>query len=240
MTLALVCVLLSVFSLILPVTATDDTPTVGVKKGDWIEYTIEKTGQTATPEENMTWFRMDILDIEGVAFQVNVTVRYMNGTLRSSIWSFNFTEGNFGCWLIIPANLNAGDTFYDSYKAANVIIEGEKQKEVVGANRTITHACDSKRIIKEWDKATGVYTYAVERSKNFTIITQTVATNLWSPQSEVQNQEIHNTLIAVIIALATAVLLLLLVVRKPRFKREPLSSYAKKIAALNNHWLCPV
>jgi len=120
-TLALVCVLFSLSALILPIAAVD-RPTVGVKKGDWIEYTIEKTGQTAAPAKNMTWFRMEVLDVEGGAFQVNVTVRYINGTYRSSIWPFNFTEGNYGGWLIIPANLNPGETFYDSYKPGDIII----------------------------------------------------------------------------------------------------------------------
>jgi hypothetical protein len=138
--------------------------------------------------------------------------------------------------LILPKEiLAAGLSFQQtSIQATNFTVEGEEQKIVAGANRTITHACDSKRIIKEWDKATGVYTYAVERPKNYTIITQAVATNLWTPQNPIQNQENQNTLFAVIVALATAVLLLLLVVvRKPRFNRQPLSSGAqKKIAAL--------
>ncbi len=200
-TLALVCVLVSVSALMLPVAAADQ-PTVGVKKGDWIEYDVLYTGQTAAPAKNMTWFRMDIIDVTGTAFQTNVTVRYINGTLRSAVWSFNFSEGNYGGWLIIPANLNPGDTFYDSWKPADVFIEGEEQKMVAGAERTITHACDSKRIIKEWDKATGVYTYAVERPKNITIITQAVATNLWQPQNQEKDTELVNMLIVAVVSLA--------------------------------------
>jgi hypothetical protein len=230
--LALVCVLFCVSALIVPVAAAEP-PAVGVKKGDWIEYSILKTGQTAAPEKNMTGYRMEVLDVMNSAFHVNVTVRYVNGSVFSSVWTFNFTKGDLGGWVIIPANLNPGDKFYDGYSLSNVTVEGEEQKVVVGANRTITHACDLKRIIKEWDKATGVYTYAVERPKNFTIITQAVATNLWTPQNT-QNIENQNTLLAVIVALTTAVLLLLLVVlRKPSFSRQPLSSgVQKKIAAL--------
>ncbi len=230
--LSLILVLLTVLAFILPVTAVE-SPIVGVKKGDWIEYHVEKTGQTSAPAKNMTWFRMDILDVEGSAFDVNVTVLYVNGSIYSSIWKYNFTEGNFGGWIIIPANLNPGNTFYDSWSPANITIEGQEQKMVAGANRTITHACDSKRIIKEWDKATGVYTFAVERSKNITIITQAVATNMWAPQNQ-ETKEVFNTLLAVLVALVTAVLLLLLVVvRKPCFNRQPLSAGAqKKIAVL--------
>jgi hypothetical protein len=57
---------------------------VGVKKGDWIEYTVEITGPTSAPSHNITWFRMEILNVEGTAFQANVTVRNVNGTLSSS------------------------------------------------------------------------------------------------------------------------------------------------------------
>lgn len=233
-TLTLVCVLLCVSAFVVPVAASDPLA-VGVKKGDWIEYSILKTGQTAAPEKNMTWFRMDVLNVDDSAFYVNVTVRYVNGTVFSSVWTFNFTKGDLGGWVIIPANLNPGEKFYDGYTSSNVTVEGEEQKVVAGASRIITHACDTKRIVKEWDKATGVYTYAVERPKNYTIITQIVATNLWTPQNQIVNRETQNTLIAVIVALTTAVLLLLLVVmRKPRFiNRPPLSSGTqKKIAAL--------
>ena len=128
--------------------AYDEHP-VGVKTGDWIEYTVRITGQTPT-SKNITWFKTEILEVEGAAFQAKMTVRYVNGTLRSTIWKFNFTEGNVGGWVIIPPNLNPGNTFFDAAKPANITIEGEEQKIVAGATRTITHACDSTRIIKEW------------------------------------------------------------------------------------------
>ncbi len=48
-----------------------------------------------------------------MAFSVNLTARYANGTIGSAVWKFNFTEGNVGGWIIIPSNLGPGDTFYD-------------------------------------------------------------------------------------------------------------------------------
>ena len=211
-----------------------DEPSVGVKNGDWVEYTVKMTGQTSAPSKNMTWFRIEILDVEDTAFQAKVTVRYVNETLRSAIWKFNFTEGQCGGWLIIPPNIDTGDTFFDAAKPGNVTIEGEEQKTVAGAIRTITHACDSKRIIKEWDKATGVYTYAVERPKNFTIITNAIATNMWSPQILQLNQTVFKTLIAVNIVLAVLVLSLVIVVARRKTIKRPSLSYPSqgKIAAL--------
>jgi len=46
---------------------------VGVKKGDWIEYTISMTGPPLDPIRNLTWYRMDILEVDGAWFQVNKT-----------------------------------------------------------------------------------------------------------------------------------------------------------------------
>jgi uncharacterized membrane protein YozB (DUF420 family) len=210
-------------------------PSVGVKKGDWVEYTVKMTGQTSAPSKNMTWFRIEILGVEGAAFQANVTVRYVNGTFHSSVWKFNFTEGQCGGWLIIPSNLDAGNTFFDAAKPGNVTIEGEEQKIVAGASRTITHACDSKRIIKEWDKATGIYTYAVEHPKNFTIITNAIATNMWSPQILEVNQTVFYGLIAVSVVLAAGVMSLVVIVtkRKKSLKKPALHFLSQgKIAAL--------
>jgi hypothetical protein len=44
---------------------------VGVKKGDWIEYNVTTTG---TPEEghDVTWARMEILSVQGKDISVNV------------------------------------------------------------------------------------------------------------------------------------------------------------------------
>src|SRR4030067_925501 len=117
-----------------------DEPSVGVKNGDWVEYTVKMTGQTSAPSKNMTWFRIEILDVEDTAFQATVTVRYVNETLRSAIWNLYFTEGQCGGWLIIRPNIDTGDTFFDAAKPGNVTIEGEEQKTVAGAIRTITHA----------------------------------------------------------------------------------------------------
>ncbi len=162
---------------------------------------------------------MEILNVEGTAFQANMTVKYVNGTLHSSVWKLNFTEGNVGGWIIIPSNLGVGSKFYDSYKPADVTIEGEEQKIVAGTSRTITHACDSTRIIKEWDKATGVYTYSVEHPKNMTLITTAVATNIWNPQILEINQTVLYALIAVCTVLAVLVLFLVIVVARKRRKK---------------------
>ena len=179
---------------------------MGVKKGDWMEYKVNITGPTFAPSHNITRFRLEILNVEGAALQANITAWYVNGSIHSAVWKFNFTEGNVGGWIIIPSNLAVGDTFFDSGKPGNVTVEGVEQKTVAGATRVITHASDSKRPVKEWDMATGVYTYSVEHPKNLTIISTAVATNMWSPQILGINPPVFYELVAVIITLTVLIL----------------------------------
>jgi hypothetical protein len=192
----------------LPVNAFNES-SVGVKKGDWIEYSVNVTGGVPPPKLAIDSYRIEILDVKGAAFQANFIVRYVNGTVDSSVWNYNFTEGQVGGWTIIPKNLGVGDMFYDCSEPANVTIEGEEQQVVAGATRTIIHASDSIRLVKEWDKVTGVYTYSKEQPKNLTLITNAVATNMWSPQILGLNQsEIYILVISTVVLSLLAFFLL--------------------------------
>ena len=83
-----------------------DEPSVGVKEGDWIEYNISVNGTgSAPPTHDVRWMRLTVLSVQDTAFSINLTARYANGTVGSAIWKFNFSEGNVGGWIIIPANL---------------------------------------------------------------------------------------------------------------------------------------
>ncbi len=224
--------IVSISIVFFPVSANDNF-SVGVKKGDWIEYTVNITGPTSAPIHNISWFRIEILDVEGVAFDANVTVRNVNGSLSSSIWEFNFSEGNVEGWVIIPSNLGVGDIFYDSSKPANITILGEEQKIVAGATRTITHSSDSTRPIKEWDKATGVYTYSVEYPKNFTVISQAISTNMWNPQTLDLNKTTFNAVVALSIVLTGFIASSLVITRRDKIRKLTLiHSSQGKIAVL--------
>jgi uncharacterized membrane protein YozB (DUF420 family) len=203
--LILASLMLSVSFFASPIFAASE-PSVGVKEGDWIEYSVSVTGPTLAPTHNITWFRIEILNVEGAAFQANITVRNTNGTVFSSMWKFNIIEGQVQGWIIIPSNLAVGNTFFDAAKLGNVTIAGEDQKIVAGATRTITYASDSKRLVKEWDKTTGVYTYSLEHPKNLTVISNAVATNMWNPQTLESNQTMLYALTAASIAASVFVL----------------------------------
>ena len=85
--------------------------------------------------QDLTWAKIEIVDVEGEAFHANFTVKYVNGTLSTSIRSFNFSTGNVQAWIIIPANLSPGQIFYDSSINSNVTIQGQIQKTVAGAEQ---------------------------------------------------------------------------------------------------------
>ena len=157
-------------------------PATGVKKGDWVEYSFNIKGPPLDPIRNLTWYRTEILEVDGTWFRANKTALLTNGSFSCSIWDFNLTEGQVQSWAIIPANLGSGDTFFDASKSANISIEGEEQKTLLGASRTVTHASEPGIVYREWDKTTGVYVHAVTYNNNYTVVTDAVATNLWSPE----------------------------------------------------------
>ncbi len=196
---------------------------VGTKKGDWIEYAMNITGPPVPEANNITWYRCDVLEVNGDSILVNKTGLMSNGTLQSSLWDFNLSEGQVFGWSIIPADLGVGDQFFDIMKGGNVTIAGEEQKTVLGATRTVTHGSD-ERIYKEWDKATGFYIHAVEHTADYTIITDAVATNMWSPTAPWLNPVIL-VLLAAATALAAAIVGFAFLVKKKMGKRVSTTAF---------------
>jgi hypothetical protein len=177
---------------------------VGVKKGDWIEYTVSTTG---TPEEghDVTWARMEIVEVQGNEIKANVTTKAQNGTLDSMIMTLNPEKGNVGIWFIIPADLNVGEAFYDAEIDKNVTVEGSEQRTIADATRTVTHASTPERV-KSWDKTTGVFVESIATLENYTLYAAVTKTNLWSPQILGVDAAVFYaaTISAVIIAVAVA------------------------------------
>jgi hypothetical protein len=186
---------------------------VGVKKGDWIEYEVTTTG---TPEEghDVIWARMEILDVQGKEISVNVITKAVNGTFSSMVMTMNPEKGNVGIWFIIPANLNVGDTFYDASVGRTVTIEGSEQREVAGATRTVTHASTPERI-KSWDKSTGVFVESIDTLPNYTLNAIATKTNMWNPQMLGIDQNLFYALVGVTVA-AVAVAVLAVARRKKK------------------------
>ena len=190
-------------------------PSVGVKKGDWIEYDVNIIGNPPAVHRNVTWMRMDVLQVDGTSFPVNLTVRFANGTLDSSIWNFNLADGNTEGWVIIPSDLGSGDVFFDNFSKTDkyITIQSQEQKTVLGATRTITYANDTYRD-KQWDKTTGVFIGSSEIFRNWSAFVTAVSTNMWSPQILGTNQIVFYALAGASIVLTVSLLSFFVIERK--------------------------
>ncbi len=231
--LVLATLLVSVSIIALPACANGE-PSVGVKEGDWIEYNVTVTGNPPPVHRNVTWWRLEVLQVEGTAFPANVTVGYANGTVESTIWEFNFSEGNTEGWVIIPSNLSPGDAFFDNYSKTDkhIVIQSEEQKTVLGASRTVTYANDSYRD-KYWDKATGVFIASSEVFKNWSAYVTASATNMWSPQILGLNYGFFYALASASIALAgLASSAVILATRRQKTTAAPLSYRSQRNTAV--------
>ncbi len=211
-------------------------PSVGVKPGDWIEYGITHNGTSSPPPtHDVNWMRLEVLGVNGAAFSVNVTAHYNNGTVGSEVWYLNFSEGNVGGWIIIPSNLSLGEAFFDcsihNHKPVNVTIQGQQQKSILGADRTITYGEDGFRY-KEWDKATGFFVGSSETYRNvtfkdgyyidsLTVTAKACATNLWSYTTPVESQSMFYTIVIVVVLAACVFSTALLIARRRHVHLNP-------------------
>jgi hypothetical protein len=153
---------------------------VGVKKGDWIEYDVTTTGNPPTGHD-VTWARLEILEVQGTELTVNVTTEAINGTFASNLLTLNPALGQVGVWYIIPSGLDSGDSFYDANEGKNVTIQSISQRTIAGAARTVTQTAIAERI-KSWDKNTGVFVETIDSPPGYTLDAIAVSTNMWSPQ----------------------------------------------------------
>jgi hypothetical protein len=180
---------------------------VGVKEGDWIEYTVNTTG-TPPREFAVTWAKMEILNVQDTTVRTNVTVKTLEGNLKNVIMTFNLEKGQVGAWFIIPAGLNTGDCFWDASLGRNVTVEGEEQLTFGGATRTITNATTPQRL-KYWDKATGIFIQCIDVFDNYSINATAVRTNMWDTKTMKQQKDAFNENVAAVVLAVTACLLLL-------------------------------
>lgn len=191
--------------------------TIGVKPGDWIEYKVITTGAPPS-EKDIDWARMEVLDVQGNKFHVNTTGHQLNGVYSSFIRTFDFLAGEVSAWIIIPANLSPGDTFYDAVDNKSYAIQGELQETIAGAARTVTYLNDSMGRYKQWDKATGVFVETVDNvGGNYTVNAVANATNMWNPQILGLDQNVlYLMVVAVVVIVVVAAVLVVLGARRKK------------------------
>ena len=152
---------------------------VGVKKGDWIEYQVTYTG-TPTEGHDVTWARMEIKDVQGKNISVDITVDHSNGTREGMTITLNLETGQLGDDFVIPANLNSSDTFFDK-NVGNITISSVEERTYAGATRAVAHATTPETSYY-WDKATGILVEGNSQFPAYTMNTIVDKTNIWQPQ----------------------------------------------------------
>ena len=178
---------------------------VGVKKGDWIEYTVTYTG---TPPEGheANWARMEVLDVQGTEITLNLTAVAPNGTSSSQTYTLNLEAGELGDDFIIPANLKDGDVFFDA-RDGNITIGSAETRTYSGANRVVVIG-SMRQAVDYWDQSTGVLLEGTSTLAEYTMTAKVDKTNLWGTQQAGLDQTV---LIAValvaIIVIAAAIIL---------------------------------
>ena len=154
---------------------------VGVKPGDWIEYTVTCTGNV--PEaHDVNWGKFEIIAVEGKKIEVNITSRYsVDGREETETYTLNLETGQIGDAFIIPANLNAGDVFLEQH-VGTITISGVEERTCTGAKRSVVYATTPQTIFC-WDRSTGVLVEANSTYPEFTMITKAEETNMWQTQT---------------------------------------------------------
>ena len=206
LTLSSLLILFNVFS----ATVSADV-SVGVKQGDWIEYNVSFTGNPPV-EHDVLWARMEVKGVESKRVNATFTSQLSNGSMLDVVENLDFEAGRLIDLFIIPANLNAGDKFYDN-AVGNVAIDGVEVRTYAGAARTVVHAAavDTQWY---WDKSTGVVVEARTSNSVYTLDTIAVTTGLWSPQILGLDSTVFYALVTALAGVAIVAAVVLVVRRK--------------------------
>lgn len=189
---------------------------VGVKRGDWIEYTVSYSG-SPSQGHSITWARMEILEVQGVNISVMMTSQFADGSRGTINTTMNLETGHLIDDFVIPANLNVGDTFLDE-NLGNVTITTSENGLYVGATRTVlTSTIGNNTYV--WDQATGVSVKGTSKTADYTIYTIIADTNMWQPQPT-SNKSLDFTSIFLVLAFGTIVLIVALLASASYIRRK--------------------
>jgi hypothetical protein len=188
---------------------------VGVKKGDWIEYQVTITGNPPQ-DHNITWARMDVTSVQGEAISLDIQTRFSNGTLLLEKITLNLATGVLGDAFFVPTNLNPGDKFYDMYQG-NITITSIEQRTAAGAERTVVSGATNQTTYY-WDRQTGILVAATSTFLEYTMHTKTSGTNIWQPRILGLDSTVFYTLAAAVVIGLVAIAVLLVWRKKVHVK----------------------
>lgn len=184
---------------------------VGVKKGDWIEYAVTYTG-LPNQGHGIIWAHMEVTDLQGTNIIVSIDSRYPNGSTELFNSTLNLKSGKLIDDYIIPANLHADDTFLDQ-NLGNVTISRSEQKTYSGATRTVLYGATSQNTYI-WDQATGVTVEGKSQQPDYTMHTIVVDTNMW------QSSEDLNIETLIVVAVLAMVVIVTIVLSAFRYRKR--------------------
>jgi hypothetical protein len=174
---------------------------VGVKKGDWIEYSVNYTG-SPSQGHGINWARMEITNVQSTIISVSINSRYPNGSTEIFNSTLNLQTGKLIDDFIIPANLNAGDTFLDQ-NLGNITISHVEEHVYAGATRTVLYASTNQSSYV-WDQITGVSVEGASQQPDYSMHTVVLNTNLWQPSGDSGSYVLVLIAFVAIIALVAA------------------------------------
>jgi len=178
---------------------------VGLKEGDWVEYTATYTGNP--PDTYPETARIEVKTIQGTLIIVEIERTLLNGTQTSRTETFNLETGAHDL-LIIPANLGEDDEVYHE-DIGTVTIEGVENYNFKGTTRELVYA----QVLNtefSWDRSTGMLIEAIQTTDTFTQTLLAVNTNIVQTQaSDINPMLIYGIVIAAIIIIIVVVLLVL-------------------------------
>jgi hypothetical protein len=177
---------------------------VGVKAGDWIEYTVSYTGSPVAGHD-VVWARMEVLEVQGPTITVKITSRFSDGTTEQLNTTLNLETGHLIDNFIIPANLTVGDTFF-AENLGNVTITKAEQRTYAGATRTVLSASIDENTYF-WDQSTGVSVEGNTATSDYTMHTIVEDTNMWQSQEEQESLRLIVSVLILLIAVAIVIVI---------------------------------
>jgi hypothetical protein len=149
---------------------------VGVKKGDWIEYAVTYSGSPGQGHD-INWARMEITEVKNPFVSASITSRYPNGSREIFNSILNLKTGKLIDDFIIPSNLNSGDSFLDQ-NIGNITISDVGKHVYAGATRTVLYASTNQNSYV-WDQVKGVSVESTSVQPDYSMHTVVLDTNLW-------------------------------------------------------------
>jgi hypothetical protein len=199
---------------------------VGVKKGNWIEYQVNVTGNPP-PRYNVTWASINVTSVQGENIGLYIMTRFMNGSLLIENVTVNLVTRP-GDSFVIPSNLSPGEAFYNQFLGGNITISNVVQRTVLGAKRTLVQGSTNVTTYY-WDRQTGILVQAttVEPigsntgfgiSKGFSVFTKAIGTNIWQPQILGLDVNVFYALIVAVVAASVAIVAIFVWRKRPLHK----------------------